>query len=86
MAALRSVLAELAHVVKHADTRGIEMKGHHRGWRRAAFPSQRLRGRRADLLLVFKPLSDGRVEVRVFGHRRLPDDVYVRSKDRLNGA
>lgn len=60
------------------------MKGHYADWHRAAFQSVRRQGHPADLRIGYRVLlSDhAQLELRVFGHRFLPDVIYVRGRDR----
>jgi hypothetical protein len=80
--ALQSVLEELAHAVARASTWGIGMTGPYTGWRRSSCQSHRARGSPADLRIVFRPMVDGRVELRAFGHRWLPETVHFRARNR----
>ena len=32
--------------------------------------------------MVYRPLADGRIELRAFGHRWLPAEIYLRGRDR----
>jgi hypothetical protein len=51
------------------------------GWHRESFPSHPRSGGKADLRLVFRIAND-KVELLAFGHRRIPQSVYLTARER----
>lgn len=52
-------------------------------WRSLHYQHKRGRGQRADMRIVYRILADGaRIQVRGFGHRHDPQDIYRRLRER----
>jgi len=81
VAALAAVAHELQVAVRRPQTHGKQVHHALTGWRRCAFQSKRVPKAAADLRLVFRP-KNGRIELRAFGHRRIPDSVYFLAERR----
>ncbi len=77
-------LSEILHQLRVAVEQmpGREMVGRVTGWRRYAFRSDRqTAGVRADLRIVYR-VQGGRLVLFGFGHRSIPEDVYLRLRNR----
>ena len=82
--ALQAIGDELGRLARDPN-RGVRMQGHYADWHRTAFQSSVPgQGHPADLRIVYRVLlSDhAQLELRVFGHRFLPDVIYLRGRDR----
>lgn len=80
-AAVAATVRSIGLVRAHAVTSSA-LKYEFSGWCSFHFQHRVAQGARADCRLVYR-LVDGAVEVKGFGHRRIPQDLYARlSADR----
>ncbi len=79
-----SAVGEVVHqlTVITASEPGKPMFGTFGGWKRHAFQSEPSIGGRADVRIVYKVSDDGRIALLGFGHRYLPNDIYLRLRVR----
>ena len=79
--ALTAIGHEIIVALRDPQQYGKALGHAYEGWRRSKFQSEKESKREADLRLIFRATSGG-IEVRAFGHRRLPNTVYFRGRKR----
>lgn len=78
-AAVAATVRSIGLVRAHAVTSST-LKYEFSGWNSFHFQHRVAQGARADCRLVYRLVDDG-VEVKGFGHRRIPRDLYARLSD-----
>jgi hypothetical protein len=76
IAAMTQIVHSLLLLVKRRNM-GQSLVGNFSDWRSFHFQSQRTKGHPADLRMVYKDTGTS-IRVRGFGHRHLPQNIYLR--------
>ena len=76
MAATAATVRAIGNLVAHRVTPAL-LKYQLEGWSSFHYQHRISQGGRADCRIVFRETDDG-IEVKGFGHRRIPTDFYIR--------